>query len=301
MRLVCAGLAIFLPNRLLLKGKRTEEKGASSDCLREPFGCRKLGCVMHENVPRRTTGTKRKKERELRGSEQGMKKTYRQAQAEYDAKHVEIRDKFMSYDGPNAELVREVFQFAFSDVPFSARGSEEQDPELLIINDMRRADDAANGVGKEGLFQLQPEICKKLLNRETLVEGQDDLFTWFDLLENMVAECIWTSHWHEWVKDHEQSWKVFQQLDTRYLIRHLSRLLPEGAPGPDGDSNYYRDKIADNATATLIYEAQNRAYNGSTSNFWEQLFGLYKRGLWPCGWQGVWPSRGRFITWRRES
>jgi hypothetical protein len=226
-----------------------------------------------------------------------MKKTYSELQAAYDAKHVEIRDKFMSYDGPNADLVREVFQFAFSGVPFSSKGPEEQGDDFLIINDMRRAEETSNGVGKERFFHLQPETYEKLTNTEM---PADAVFTWFGLLENMIPQCIWNRRWYRWKKRHEQTWKVLQELDLSYLSRHFFRLLPEGPPGPDGDKDYYRERIADDASATFSYLAENRAYNGVTNNFWEQLFGLYKKGLWPCGWQGVWPAPGRFIAWRRD-
>jgi hypothetical protein len=53
--------------------------------------------------------------------------------------------------------------------------------------------------------------------------------------------------------------------------------------------------------ADLFACAENRAFNGLTDNFWERLLGLYRRGLWPCGWRGVYPGPGTFAAYRRPA
>ena len=35
------------------------------------------------------------------------------------------------------------------------------------------------------------------------------------------------------------------------------------------------------------------------AHFWERLFGLYRRGQWPCGWRGVYPRPGKFVAYQR--
>lgn len=40
---------------------------------------------------------------------------------------------------------------------------------------------------------------------------------------------------------------------------------------------------------------ENRLINGLTDNLFEQMFQVYKRGGWPCGWKGNYPE-GKMIV-----
>jgi hypothetical protein len=208
----------------------------------------------------------------------------------------------MNYSGPNTNLVNEVLEFALSDLVFGARGPEEDSTGLLIINDMRRAVDAAGGQGPEAFFR-----AGIVWDNGRRLDGDD--LTWHDLCENLIAKYIWRTEWYQWRERNADSQDLLVAYHPYFgeIQRHFATLLPDGPPGPgslwdphaDRHIGYYRDYIARDATDVFSYIAQNRAYNGMTDNFWEQLFQLYKAGLWPCGWQGSYPDDGRLMVWRR--
>jgi hypothetical protein len=205
--------------------------------------------------------------------------------------------------------VNEVIQFALGDRAFSSTGPDAREGGLMIISDMRRAVDAAGGVGPESSFAFKRGAMERLTNR--VDESDEDLErggTWRDLGSFMVASCIWTTEWYEWRKKYEAGMYTIGEIalrrhdDSPQLVYwNLASLLPEGPRGPDRarSRGYYREYVADYARSDLMHCAENRAYNGMTDNFWEQLFQLYRRGFWPCGWHGTWPSPGVPMVWRR--
>ena len=205
-----------------------------------------------------------------------------------------VRDDVrIRYDGPNAELVNEVIEFAFSDRVFSSVGPDERRGSLMIVTDIRRAVDVAGGRGPESQFAVEWDEDEVELN-------------WYDLQSNLLAKYVWTSKYYPWSEEHESELRVIQSMGMKLtvegpwvLFEHLKERLPDGPPGPDRSKGYYRAYIARAAAADLMRSAENRAFNGMTENYWEALFQTYRMGLWPCGWHGTWPSRGGLIAWRR--
>ena len=209
------------------------------------------------------------------------------------------------YDGPNADLVNEVIEFAFSDRVFSSVGPDERWGSLMIVTDIRRAVDAAGGRGPESQFAVERAAMHELMNLQDL-SGYELELNWYDLQARLLAKYIWTSRYYPWSKEHEEELRVLQSMGMRLtandpwlLFEHLKKRLPEGPPGPDGSKGYYRTYIASASAADLMHCAENRAFNGMTENYWETLFRTYQMGLWPCGWHGTWPAPGGLMAWRR--
>jgi len=131
---------------------------------------------------------------------------------------------------------------------------------------------------------------------------QDELaWTWQDLTENLVAELIWTAtYWErpERKAIHDPLFRAFHGSPLeRQLAERFRNILPQAEPLPGW--GHCGEQVAHNAVTDLWSCAENRAFNGLTDNFWERLFRLYGKGLWPCGWRGVYPGPGKFVAYRR--
>lgn len=217
--------------------------------------------------------------------------------------------------GEHTPLVEEVIDFAFSRRVLFATGPAEEIEDALIINDLRLAVVANAGDEAISRFRMAPEVDvsdwgnTELLGHNlasgdnlTISEVEDDLsWSWHDLMENLVAELIWTAEWH---RDRDQQ-KYHDRLYARFiksgfekdLRRQLQAILPPARP-LDGWGSC-AEHLANNMVSELWYCAQNRAANGLTNNFWERMFQLYKQGVWACGWQGFFPRPGKFVAYRR--
>jgi hypothetical protein len=218
--------------------------------------------------------------------------------------------------GKHTALVEEVVAFAFSDEVLSAVGPAEETDFALIVTDLRLALEFSGGE-EVGLFQIAPEYDvsdwgnTELLGRNLINEGQSDLtidavrdeltWTWDDLTENLVAELIKTTEYWRRADRRSLHDAVFDQFCgsplERLLRERFSAILPAAEPLPGWA--HPAEQLANNILSELMWCAENRAFNGPTDNFWERLFRLYRTGFWPCGWQGVFPRPGKFVTYRR--
>jgi hypothetical protein len=211
-------------------------------------------------------------------------------------------DDRIDFDGPNAALVNEVIAFARGDGVFAgvADLGRCRYP-VRLVADMRRAVDAAGGVGRIGRFRVAAEEHRRLTNCALGDEGGSECI-WYDLQSILVARQIWTTEYYAWRKVHSAAVGVIRSMGTgdpeRVAFRAILRdRLPEGPAGPDGTRGYYRQYVVEQAESDLIHCAENRAFNGPNDNHWERLFEAYRAGVWPCGWQGAWPS-GRLLVWQ---
>jgi hypothetical protein len=217
--------------------------------------------------------------------------------------------------GLHTSLVEEVINFAFGGGVLGAVGPAEETEDAWITNDLRLAVELNGGEGEHARFRLAEDVDASdwgntdLLDHNlltgdnlTLGEVEDELpWTWEDLTANLVAKLIWTTE--NWARPdrkdiHDPLFRVFHSspLD-RQLAERFSEILPQADPLPGW--RHCGDQIAHNAVTDLWYCAENRAFNGRTGNFWEQLFRLYRSGVWPCGWRGVYPGPGKFLAYRR--
>lgn len=205
------------------------------------------------------------------------------------------------YDGPNASLVNPVIAFAFGEQVLSSVGPDEVRDDLVIITDLRRAIEFAAGYDDEAQIAIEPAVMRRLANMDDLGEGCS--LGWLNLREHMAAEHLGYDRRpgrNNRLKSALEKMKpLFMAYHEPYIPfeDHLDRLLPAPPHGPRGDD---RDDILNEVRHDLMNCAENRTINGDTSNFWESLLRVYMEGLWPCGWQGVWPTSGKYIAWRRR-
>jgi hypothetical protein len=187
-----------------------------------------------------------------------------------------------------------------------AVGPAEETASAWITDDLRLALEANSGESDISKFQMasQQDVSNwgntNLLGHN-LATG-DDLriedaneelsWNWHDLTENLVAEIIWTSEY--WRRPDREA--LHRPLIKRFissslekdLRRRLVAILPLAQPLPGWEN--CADHLANNMVSELWYCAENRAFNGLTDNFWERMLRLYQKGVWPCGWRGVFPS-----------
>jgi len=173
--------------------------------------------------------------------------------------------------GAHTELVQEVIDLLSGRDLLSAVGGEEEGPDVFITNDL------------------------------TLARNTNCDMAWFDLKENSIADWIWTSEWHGRQERHTLQAQVYQPFSEWRLRKHVGDHLREmlAKMDPQADLKEAASEIAETALADLGYCAENRAFNGLTDNFWEKLFRVYRKGLWPCGWQNVAGGTGKFIAYCR--
>jgi hypothetical protein len=217
--------------------------------------------------------------------------------------------------GEYSALVEEVIDFANSAHVLSAVGPTAETDLAWIINDLKAALDISSGEAI-GLFRIAPELDVSdwgntgLLGTNLINQGEPNLtiddvreeltWTWHDLTENLVAELIKTPEYWQRPDQRPISDALFHQfcgtaLERKLRERFAGLLLPaEPLPGWKEPA----EQLANNVVCELMWCAENRAFNGLTGNFWEQLFGLYQQGFWPCGWRGVYPQPGKFVAYR---
>ncbi len=214
----------------------------------------------------------------------------------------------LEYQGPNANLVREVFDLAFSQRIVGSVGPDYRDDAVVVTTDMVRGVDAAGMASDEGRFEVA--FGDEMLTPENWPYDGDvswsDEEGWSGLRENLTTHYIKTESWYDWSADHEQELRKCKSLavqwtadDPMHLHKHLRAVLPVGPTGPDGSEGYYQAYMVNEIASDLMQCAINRAFNGLTDNFWERLLGVYQQGLWPCCWLGRWPAERRFLAWRR--
>jgi hypothetical protein len=217
--------------------------------------------------------------------------------------------------GIHTPLVEEVIAFAFGGGVLATVGPAEETDDAWITNDLRLAVEANGGEGQHARFQLASDIpasdwgntdllAHNLVTGEnrTLDEMQAELvWTWPDLTENLVAELIWTAGY--WARPDREAIRdpLFRVFHGSSLERQLAERFREILPGADPLPGWRHcgEQVAHNVVTDLWYCAENRTFNGPTDNFWERLFRLYRKGLWPCGWRGVYSRPGKFVAYRR--
>lgn len=220
----------------------------------------------------------------------------------------------MNY-GPHSQLVEEVIDFASGGGVLSAIGPAEETAFVRITNDLRLALETSVGEGEIGSFQIAAQVDvsdwgnidllgKNLVrgeNRTIDEAGEDLLWTWQDLTENLVAELIWTTDY--WQRPDRKALHdpLFKRFHGSSLERELRDLFKAVLPPTEPLEGWQHcaEHLANDVSTELWYCAENRAFNGLTDNFWERVFQLYKEGLWPCGWIGTFPAPGKFMAYRR--
>ncbi len=219
--------------------------------------------------------------------------------------------------GEHSELVEEVIDLVVSgDVLFAIGPSEETDS-AWITDNLQLALEANAGDSQISRFRLASQRDgtgwgNADLLEHNLASGEDLqcedaaeelLWNWHDLTANLVAEEIWTSaYWQRPDREalHRPLFKRFISSSLeKDLRRRLTGILSAAEPLPGWED--CAEHLANNMVTDLWYCAENRAFNGLTDNFWERLFRLYKLGVWPCGWRGVFPNPGKFIAYRRST
>jgi hypothetical protein len=217
--------------------------------------------------------------------------------------------------GEHTPLVEEVIDFAFGRGVLSATGPAKDTTDAWVTNDLLLAIELNGGEGEHARFRLAADVDDSdwgntdllghnILTGEDLTVGEvrDELaWTWQDLTENLVAELIWTAAYWERPDRKAIGDPLFQVFHDSPLERQLAGRLRESLPWvePLEGWGHCGEQVAHNAVTDLWYCAENRAFNGSTDNFWERLFRLYRQGVWPCGWRGVYPGPGKFVAYLR--
>ena len=216
--------------------------------------------------------------------------------------------------GLHTPLVEEVIDFAFGKGVLASTGPAGETDEAWITNNLRLALEANAGEGELGRLRMAAEaevsgwgntdlLAHNLATGDDLrvADVRDELaWTWHDLTENLAGS----------IRANAGGPRVDREAIRRLLFRRfhgsgLERQLRDrlGASLPESVALpgwlHAGEQIANNAVSELRWCAENRACNGLTDNFWERLFRLYREGLWPCGWRGVYPEPGKFVAYRR--
>jgi hypothetical protein len=217
--------------------------------------------------------------------------------------------------GVHTQIVEEVIEFAFGGGVLSAAGPEEETEDVWVTNDLRLAVELSGGEGEHARFRLATDmdasdwgntdlLGHNLVTGDSLPVGEvrdEPIWIWQDLTSNLVAGLIWTGTY--WARPdrkaiHDPLFQAFHGSPLeRRLAGRLREMLPPAKPLPGW--GHCGEQVANNAVADLRYCAENRAFNGPTDNFWERLFRLYRQGLWPCGWRGIYPGPGKFAAYQR--
>ena len=213
--------------------------------------------------------------------------------------------KHLNYEGPNSDLVQEVLDFAFSTRVLS--GAAATNDSITITTDMVRAVNAAGFASDESKINVGYGSGKILLPETWPYDGEVEWIAtegWGNLRVDLGLAYIQTKGWYAWSKMHKSEIDKFLSLTLKWnedtpmpLLYHLESRLPEGPIAPNGRIGYYRNYIVHEVASDLVEICKNRAFNGMTDNFWEQLFSMYSAGYWPCCWLGSWPTEGNFLVW----
>ncbi|MDA2729846.1 hypothetical protein PDR34_08560 [Bacillus cereus] len=131
--------------------------------------------------------------------------------------------------------------------------------EIVIINDIKKAEHLAYD--------------------ETF--GEDE-YNWKDIRELEMSEV----------------WGIYYAMSENEKPKGLEELLEIIADNVRKSSFkysiFYNDVVAD-----LTNCAINRAINGKSSSFFEELFEIYQLGAFPCGWNGDYPE-GKIVAFKLD-
>lgn len=111
----------------------------------------------------------------------------------------------------------------------------------------------------------------------------------------------------------EYTWSDIRQIEIGKIKGKLFKLGPDQKPNnlekltediskglrnslPNSLSNFFENVVVDLRNCAI-----NRAINGHSNNFYEQIFSIYKAGGFPCGWKGEYPSSGKIIAYFKEA
>ncbi|MGC5327296.1 hypothetical protein [Brevibacillus sp. SYSU BS000544] len=114
---------------------------------------------------------------------------------------------------------------------------------------------------------------------------------------------------HEVYGEDEYTWSDIRQLEMAKVKGKIYKLETSQRPTgleeiTENVERGLREEITDtysdffeNVLVDLRNCAINRAVNGQTNNFYEQVFKIYKAGGFPCGWDGSYPESGKIIAY----
>jgi hypothetical protein len=106
-------------------------------------------------------------------------------------------------------------------------------------------------------------------------------YNWTDLRENQMSKVHGLGYKLDGYREAEG--KLDEYLDV--ILNSFDERV---------DEKY--GEIFDDVTADLCNCLISRAVQGNAPGFFEDLFGVYKQGLWPCGWDGNYPD-GQLIAY----
>ncbi|MED3398583.1 hypothetical protein [Bacillus wiedmannii] len=131
--------------------------------------------------------------------------------------------------------------------------------EIVIINDIKKAEHLAY----DELF------------------GEDE-YNWKDIRELEMSEV----------------WGIYYAMPENEKPKGLEELLEIIADNVRKSSFkysiFYNDVVADLTNCVI-----NRAINGKSSSFFEELFEIYQLGAFPCGWNGDYPE-GKIVAFKLD-
>lgn len=109
-----------------------------------------------------------------------------------------------------------------------------------------------------------------------------------------VDECLWTDLRElEMARVKEASYAIVG-FDT--VREKLSSLLKNFTLLVRRSLAAEHRELQDDVVGDLYNCAIARAVFGADSGFFEVLFGVYRTGGWPCGWDGYYPTEGRVVA-----
>jgi hypothetical protein len=176
--------------------------------------------------------------------------------------------------GPHAEAVQEVVAFARGPQVLGGSGVGYIEGRRYVINSLERAAEIAGLEAPDG----RPD------------SSSGEWYNWLGNFRRFRTSEVASRY----------SRTVSARFDGTYESL-LGRLESAGYPRT-GDAGL----IAEWAEDDLRFVALHRACFGLVvGSLWEDLYDIYRAGLFPCGWQGpwgdTWPLPGRFICWRRAA
>ncbi|MGH1038809.1 hypothetical protein [Bacillus wiedmannii] len=120
--------------------------------------------------------------------------------------------------------------------------------------------------------------------------------------EHLAYDEIFGENEYNWkdIRELEMSevWGIYYAMPENEKPKGLEELLEIIADNVRKSSFkysiFYNDVVAD-----LTNCAINRAINGKSSSFFEELFEIYQLGAFPCGWNGDYPE-GKIVAFKLD-
>ena len=105
--------------------------------------------------------------------------------------------------------------------------------------------------------------------------GEDE-FTWADLRSEKMAEV----------------WDVIYSDEDRYSLidNNISNIMDEISRTIQSQLNEQHKELLDDIVSDIKGCLYSRAVNGKRNAFFECILSIYRKGGWPCGWEGNWPN-----------